>query len=448
LVTGTCFADSGKEVTCVDIDRTKVEALSHGRVPIYEPGLSELVARNLHSGRLRFTTDLAAAVESTRLVYLAVGTPQSASGAADLSSFWSVVDTLAAHLAAQAIVVIKSTVPVGTNAAVRERLRQRTGRECDVASNPEFLREGAALDDFMRPDRVVIGTRRPEVAEALRELYRPFLGDDRPLLVMSPESAELTKYVANAMLSTKISFINEMANLCERAGGDINDIRQGIGHDRRIGFPFLAPGVGYGGSCFPKDVCALAHTASQLGLETPLLAAVHEVNQRQKHVLADKIEAHFGDRLAGKTIAVWGLAFKPQTDDIREAPALVLIDRLLEAGAQLRVHDPEAMENVRRIYGDRLVYAQEALDALENADALAINTEWSEYRDPDFDELRRRLLDPVIFDGRNLYEPSQVRARGFTYYSIGRLTVTAPPCPAVGWADITIGLPQLPVGFC
>jgi UDPglucose 6-dehydrogenase len=427
LVTGTCLADSGNDVTCVDVDQSKIERLEHGEVPIYEPGLAELIERNAAAGRLRFTTQTAEAVRSARLVFLAVGTPMSDGphnrGAADLRYVWSAVEQLAPHLPPDAIVVIKSTVPVGTNAKVHARLRELTGRVCDVASNPEFLKEGAAINDFQYPDRVVIGVRTREAEEALGELYAPFLRTDKPLLVMSPESAELTKYVANALLSTKISFINEMANLCERLGGDINDVRRGIGHDRRIGFAFLFPGVGYGGSCFPKDVRALAHLAREVGVEPLILDAVDEVNNRQKHVLLHKIEAHFQGHLAGKQIAIWGLAFKPRTDDIREAPALTLIDHLLQRGCRVAVHDPEAMRNVQAIYGDRLIYGALPLDVLEGADALAINTEWGEFRNPDFDEMRRRMRHPVIFDGRNLYELETMRTHGFTYYSIGRVPV-------------------------
>jgi UDPglucose 6-dehydrogenase len=420
LVTGTCFADSGNDVTCVDIDEAKIEGLKQGKIPIYEPGLSELVVRNTGAKRLHFTTDLAAAVKPARLVYLAVGTPQADDGSANLSALWSVVAGVAPHLHKDAIVVVKSTVPVGTNKQIYQRLRELTDRECDVASNPEFLKEGAAINDFMFPDRVVVGVRRQEVADVLHELYAPYLRTDKPFLVMSPESSEVTKYVANALLSTKISFINEMANLCERLEGDINDVRRGIGHDRRIGFAFLFPGVGYGGSCFPKDVRALASMARSLGMDPRILDAVDNVNDRQKHVLMQKINEHFAGDLKGRTFGLWGLAFKPRTDDIREAPALVLIDGLLAAGAKVRVHDPEAMENVRRIYGDKLVYGEQEMDALDGADALAINTEWSEFRNPDFDEMRRRMKSAVIFDGRNLYEPEQMRGAGFVYYSIGR----------------------------
>ncbi|MCC7085826.1 MAG: UDP-glucose/GDP-mannose dehydrogenase family protein, partial [Pirellulales bacterium] len=305
------------------------------------------------------------------------------------------------------------------------RLKELTGRECDVASNPEFLKEGAALDDFQKPDRVVVGVRRSEVAEVLRELYAPFLRTEKPFLVMSPESSEMTKYVANALLATKISFINEMANLCERMQADIDDVRRGIGHDQRIGFAFLFPGVGYGGSCFPKDVLALSSMARQHGMCPQILEAVHDVNHRQKSVLGEKIAQHFGGNLQGKTIALWGLSFKPRTDDIRDAPSLVLIDRLLGLGAAIKVHDPEAMENVKAIYGNKLNYAELPMDALKGADALAIVTEWGEFRNPEFAEMRSLMKSPVIFDGRNLYKPSQMQAHGFAYYCIGKMPVTA-----------------------
>jgi UDPglucose 6-dehydrogenase len=423
LVSGTCFAESGNHVTCVDIDAQKVARLNAGEVPIYEPGLTEMVEHNVAARRLFFTTDLAAAVRGAKLVFLAVGTPSSDNGAADLSALWAVVDEIAPHLDRQAIVVIKSTVPVGTNGEITARLRKRTARECDVASNPEFLKEGAAIEDFIKPDRVVVGVRRPEVADVLRELYAPFLRTEKPFLVMSPESAEMTKYAANALLATKISFINEIANLCERTRADINEVRRGIGHDSRIGFAFLFPGVGYGGSCFPKDVRALSSTARLAGAEPEILAAVDAVNVRQKSIIPDKIEKHFDGRLAGRTIAVWGLSFKPRTDDIREAPALTLIDRLLAGGAKVHVHDPEALANVRRVYAEKLAYFDQPYDALVGADALAIMTEWKEFLQPDFAHMRSLMKSPVIFDGRNLYNPSQMKAAGFAYHSIGRAPV-------------------------
>ena len=424
LVTGTCFADSGNDVTCVDIDRGKIERLNRGEIPIYEPGLEEMVRENQQAERLRFTTDLAAAVAPAEIVFLAVGTPQSDNGAANLSALWSVVDGIAPHLRPEAIVVTKSTVPVGTCGKVLARLKEHTGRECDVASNPEFLKEGSAIEDFIKPDRVVVGVRREQVGDVLHELYRPFLRTEKPFLMMSLESAEMTKYVANALLSTKISFINEMANLCERMGGDINDVRRGIGHDSRIGFAFLFPGVGYGGSCFPKDVRALVQMSEELGVEPRMLSAVDSVNESQKRVLIEKIDRHFGGNVRGKTVAVWGLAFKPRTDDIREAPALVLIDWLLAKSAVVRVHDPEAMENVRAQYGEKLIYCAKPMEALDGADALAIMTEWGDYQRPEFKEIFRRMRSPAVFDGRNLYEPWTMERLGFTYHSIGR--------PAVG----------------
>jgi len=423
LVTGTCLAESGDDVICVDVDAQKIKRLAQGEIPIYEPGLAELVERNAAAGRLLFTADLSAAVRGARLVFLAVGTPPRDDGSADLSHLWAAVDQIADHLADDGILVIKSTVPVGTNTQVRARLKSKAGRDCDVASNPEFLKEGAAIDDFMKPDRVVVGVRRAEVADVLRELYQPFLRTEKPFLVMSPESAEMTKYVANALLSTKISFINEAANLCERMGADINEVRRGIGHDSRIGFSFLFPGVGYGGSCFPKDVRALASMAREKGLEPRILDAVDQVNERQKAILLDKIERHFKGLIDGRTIAVWGLSFKPQTDDIREAPALHLIDRLLAKGARLQVHDPEAMPNTRQVYGERLRYFEQPYGALEGAEALAIMTEWKEFLHPDLARMRKLMKSPTLFDGRNLYQPPQMKAAGFAYHSIGRASV-------------------------
>jgi UDPglucose 6-dehydrogenase len=424
LVTGTCLAESGNDVTCVDIDQAKVERLRRGEIPIYEPGLTELVTRNVQRNRLQFTTDLAAAAQNVDLVFMAVGTPSAADGSADLKYLWAAVAQLAPVLPASAIVVIKSTVPVGTNRQVYEKLCELTGRDCDVASNPEFLKEGAAIEDFTKPDRVVVGVRRAEVGHVLGRLYAPFLRTEHPFLVMSPESAEMTKYVANALLATKISFINEMANLSERLEADINDVRRGIGHDRRLGFAFLFPGVGYGGSCFPKDVRELVHTARRVGLEPGILTAVDQVNDLQKRVIYDKLTRHFQGNLSGKTIAVWGLAFKPRTDDVREAPALALADQLLESGVRLQVHDPEAIPNVQHQYGDKLHYYGNPYDAIQDADALAIMTEWEEYRNPDFELIRRKLRAPVVFDGRNLFDSEQMRTLGFTYHSIGRRTVS------------------------
>jgi len=420
LVTSTCLAESGNEVVGIDKDAAKIQTLDAGKLPIYEPGLLELVQRNRREERLRFTTDLASGVQNAELIFIAVGTPQAADGSADLSALWAVAKAIADAINGPKIVIIKSTVPVGTNRALAEHFAKHARHPMDVASNPEFLKEGAAVEDFMRPDRVVVGVRRSEVGEVLRELYAPFLRTEQPFLIMSPESAETTKYAANAMLATKISFINEMANLCERLGADINDVRRGIGHDERIGFQFLFPGAGYGGSCFPKDVRSLISLSGQTGVPLRMMEAVDQVNEAQKRVLGAKIRAHYGSALPEQTLAIWGLAFKPRTDDIREAPALVLIEELLQAGVKLRVHDPEAMANVRALYGDRLVYCDRPYGALEGADGLAIVTEWQEFRRPDFEVMRRLLRQPVIFDGRNLYEPKPLRALGFVYYGIGR----------------------------
>lgn len=425
LVTGTCFAESGNRVTCIDVDSHKIQLLQRGEIPIYEPGLTELVLRNASAGRLHFTTDLAPAIKGADIVYLAVGTPQSDDGSADLTFLFEAVENMAPYLRGDAIVVTKSTVPVGTNAAIVLRLKECTGRECNVASNPEFLKEGAAINDFMFPDRVVVGVRSPEVAEVLRRLYSTFLRTDKPFLVMSPESAEMTKYVANALLATKISFINEMANVCGKMGADINDVRKGIGHDQRIGFAFLFPGVGYGGSCFPKDVRAMMRMAEKHGVRPQILQAVDEVNLCQKTILLDAIDEHFNGHLQDKKIAVWGLAFKPRTDDIREAPALNLIDALLKRKVHLSVHDPVAMENVKALYGGQLDYAALPLDALKDAHALVIMTEWGEFRHPDLDEMSQRMVQSVVFDGRNLYEPRQMEEAGFVYYSIGRPKVAS-----------------------
>jgi len=422
LVTGTCLAESGNEVVSIDIDQQKIDNLRNNILPIYEPGLGELVERNQRAGRLAFSTNLGEAIQGHQIVFIAVGTPQGESGAADLRAVWAVADAIREHAADPKIVVVKSTVPVGTNAKVAERLRQGgTGHR--VASNPEFLKEGYAVEDFVKPDRVVVGVREPEVAEVLRELHAPFLRTGHPFLVMSPESAEMTKYVANCCLAMKISFINEMANLCERLGADINEVRQGIGHDSRIGFQFLHPGVGYGGSCFPKDVCAMVALAEEVGSPTRILPAVHQVNEAQKRIVMTKLLELFDGSLAGKTVAVWGLAFKPRTDDIREAPSLVLIRQLLDAGAAVRAFDPEALANVKQAFGDAITYCDRAYGTTEGADALAIVTEWQEFRNPDFEVLRRLMNRPVIVDGRNLYNPAHMAELGFTYASVGRKTV-------------------------
>jgi UDPglucose 6-dehydrogenase len=420
LVTGTCFAESGNEVTCIDNSSEKIATLQRGGLPIYEPGLLEMVERNRREERLHFTTNLAEGIAHAQLVFIAVGTPQDDDGSADLSYVDAVTDDLCKAITGPKVVVIKSTVPPGTNKRVSDRLVKGCKHKVEVCSNPEFLREGTAIEDCLKPDRVVVGVHSEAAAELFHELYQPFVDNSRPLLVMSPESAEMTKYAANAILAMKISYINEVANLCERVEADVSDLQLGVGHDSRIGFQFLSPGAGYGGSCFPKDTRALISLSKQVGLASVLIEAVDRVNEAQKKVLVAKVRKHFGDRLAGRTLAVWGLAFKPGTDDIREAPALVLLKELLAAKVQLHVHDPEAMTNVRREFGNQLSYFDRPYGALEGADGLIIVTEWRQFRTPDFELMRRLLAAPVIFDGRNLYNPRHMAEAGFTYYSIGR----------------------------
>jgi UDPglucose 6-dehydrogenase len=393
-------------------------------VPIYEPGLEEMIRRNVSAGRLHFRTDAAAAVPAADLVFIAVGTPQGEDGSADLSYVFAAAESIAPLLSPEAVVVIKSTVPVGTNRSVAARLQQSLGRAVDVASNPEFLKEGCAIEDFTRPDRVVVGVASQRAGDLLHELYVPFLRHGQPFLRMNWESAEMTKYVANCFLATKISFINEMANLCERVGADIDEVRRGIGHDQRIGFAFLFPGAGYGGSCFPKDVRALINTAREHQFDARLLKSVDVVNDEQKQVLAGKLQRHLGE-LRGRRIAVWGLAFKPRTDDIREAPALVLIEELLAAGAQVHAHDPEAMPNVRQELGERITFHDDPLAAVEQADALVLCTEWPEYRNPDFAHIRARMRQPVVIDGRNLWPQVELTKSGFDYEGIGRRVSSA-----------------------
>ncbi len=420
LVSGTCFAESGNEVICVDIDRERIEQLSAGGVPIYEPGLEELVRRNLKEHRLSFTTDLKSAVAQSMITFIAVGTPMSSTGAADLTNVFKVAEQIAGAISGYHVVVIKSTVPVGTNDKVREIAARVNNKHLDVCSCPEFLKEGSAIEDFMRPDRVVIGSDSEQATTILKELHAPLVRTDNPILVMDPRSAELTKYACNAMLALRISFINEIANLCEAVGAEISHVRRGLASDRRIGSHFLFPGVGYGGSCFPKDVQALIHTAEEKSLDFALLKAAEAVNKRQKSVLVSRVKTHFGSDLSGLNFAVWGLAFKPRTDDMREAPSLVVVEELLAAGAKVQVHDPEALENARRIFGDRVTYCPLNYDALKSADALLILTEWNEFRHPNFQRIKSLLKQPVIFDGRNLYDPALMRALDFRYYSIGR----------------------------
>jgi UDPglucose 6-dehydrogenase len=420
LVSGTCFAESGNEVICVDIDKDRVERLKAGKVPIYEPGLEELVRRNLKEKRISFTTDLLSAISQSMVSFIAVGTPMSETGAADLSGVLSAAEAIARAATGYHIIAIKSTVPVGTNDKVREIVDRTSSHRIDVCSVPEFLKEGSAIEDFMRPDRVVIGSTSDQATAILREVHGPFLRTDNPLLVMHPRSAELTKYASNAMLAIRISFINQMANLCEAVGAEINDVRRGMGSDKRIGTQFLFPGVGYGGSCFPKDVQALIHSAADQNLDFTLLKATDAVNDEQKRLLVDRVKQHFGGDLTGRTLAIWGLAFKPRTDDMREAPSLVVIEELLAAGVKVQAHDPEALESARKIFGDRISYYETNYDALEDADALLILTEWNEFRHPNFHRIKAALKQATIFDGRNLYDPSLMRALEFRYYSIGR----------------------------
>jgi UDPglucose 6-dehydrogenase len=419
LVAGVCFAESGNDVVCVDNDASKVRALSKGKVPIYEPGLEELLRRNRSEGRLTFTTALAKAVRDSAIVFIAVGTPQGEDGSADLQHVLAVAKDVAKAMNGYKVVVNKSTVPVGTAERVREVIRRETTHPFSVVSNPEFLKQGAAIDDFMKPDRVVIGAEDDRARELMLELYAPFTRTDAPIMVMDCASAELAKYAANAMLATRISFMNEVANVCELVGADVDHVRKAIGADRRIGTSFLFPGVGYGGSCFPKDVKAMMRFAEDSKYDFRILKAVEAVNATQKTRLAAKMKKHFGS-LKGKVIAVWGLAFKPKTDDMREAPAIALIESLLSSGATVQVYDPEAMTVAKKHFGSRVTYADANYGALKGADALAIVTEWNEFRRPDFARMRTLMKSPVIFDGRNLFVPAQMKQNGFTYYSIGR----------------------------
>ena len=419
LVAGACFAESGNDVICVDKDESKIRMLRRGRMPIYEPGLEEMVRRNRLENRLTFTTMLPKAVRESSIVFIAVGTPQGDDGSADLHHVLAVAKDVAKAMNGYKVIVDKSTVPVGTSVKVREVVRRETTHPFSVVSNPEFLKQGAAIEDFLKPDRVVIGAEDPRGAELMLELYAPFTRTGAPIMVMDCASAELTKYASNAMLATRISFMNEVANVCELVGADVDQVRRAIGSDRRIGSSFLFPGVGYGGSCFPKDVKAMIHFAAEKSYEFKILHAVQAVNQLQKTRLIAKMQAHFGS-LKGKTIAIWGLAFKPRTDDMREAPSIPLITALLESGAKVQAFDPEAMKVAKNLLGPKVTYAAKSYDALKGADALAIITEWNEFRRPDFPRMRTLMRSPVIFDGRNLFTPDQMKSHGFTYYSIGR----------------------------
>ncbi len=427
LVTGTCFADVGNNVICVDNDVSKVNRLNNGEIPIYEPGLDRLVKRNFNEGRLTFTTDIKKAVEESLICFIAVGTPPDEDGSADLSYVLSVANDIATYMNDYKIVVDKSTVPVGTGdkvqALIEKVLKERKATyEFDVVSNPEFLKEGAAIDDFMKPDRIIIGSDNVRVREIMRVLYSPFARAHEKVIFMSLRSAEMTKYAANSMLATKISFMNEIAMLCEELGADVGEVRHGIGSDTRIGYKFIYPGVGYGGSCFPKDVKALIHMANKSNINPQLMQAVEDVNARQKELLAKKVLKHFNGDIKGKKLALWGLSFKPETDDMREAPAIVIIEMLLAEGAEVVAYDPVAMEESKRRFGDRkgLTYAENSYAALQDAEALLLVTEWHQFRYPDFDKIKANLKNPVIFDGRNQYSLGEMKQMGFTYYGIGR----------------------------
>jgi UDPglucose 6-dehydrogenase len=419
LVLGACLAETGNDVVCVDKDEAKVRMLRKGRVPIYEPGLTELVQRNKTEGRLTFTTQLPRAVKASHIIFIAVGTPQGEDGAADLQHVLGVARDIGKSMDGYRVIVNKSTVPVGTAEKVRGVIRRETTHPFSVVSNPEFLKQGAAVDDFMKPDRVVIGAEDPRGAELMVALHQPFTRTGAPIMVMDCASAELSKYASNAMLATKISFMNEIANVCELFGADVDRVRQAVGADRRIGTSFLFPGVGYGGSCFPKDVKALVRFSADKKYEFKILKAVEAVNDSQKRALVRKMEAHFGS-LKGRTIAMWGLAFKPKTDDMREAPAITIVQSLLEKGAKVQAYDPEAIRVARTLFGSKVTYAAKGYEALKGADGLAIVTEWQEFREPDFARMRKLMRHPVVFDGRNIYQPQQMKAHGFTYYSIGR----------------------------
>ena len=420
LVTGTCLSETGNVVTCVDINEDKVTQLRNGQVPIYEPGLDVLLHRNTEQGRLRFTTNLAEAVADAQLIFLALPTPPGGDGAADLSYVLGAAKDIASIITDYKVVITKSTVPVGTADKVKAIFTQHTSVEVDVVSNPEFLREGVAVDDFMKPDRVVVGTTSERAQKLMSELYGPYVRQGNPIIFMDERSSELTKYAANSFLATKITFMNEIANVCELVGADVDAVRRGIGADDRIGKRFLFPGIGYGGSCFPKDVQALAKSADEIGYDFKLLNSVMEVNEIQKKVLFEKVKNYFDGNLAGKKFALWGLAFKPGTDDIREAPALYIIEELLKAGAQVVAFDPEAMPNVKRLLGDTISFSEIAYDALNDADALLIATEWSVFRNPDFEVLAQKLKNKIVFDGRNLYDLQKMIDLGFYYNSIGR----------------------------
>lgn len=423
LVTGTCFAETGNHVTCVDIDEQKVQKLKNKQITIYEPGLEVLFERNIRQGRLDFTTDLAEGIKGAKIIFLALPTPPGEDGSADLKYVLGVAENLGPLLEDFTVVVDKSTVPVGTAEKVTEKIAKNAKVDFEVVSNPEFLREGVAVDDFMKPDRVVIGAEEERSIKVMEQLYAPFVRQGNPIIFMDVRSAELTKYAANSFLATKITFMNEIANLCELLGADVDKVRKGIGTDARIGKRFLFAGIGYGGSCFPKDVQALAKSSKEVDYDFKILNAVMDINHAQKQRLIEPLTEYFGGSIEGKTIAVWGLAFKPYTDDIREAPALENINKLLELGAKVKAYDPEAMENVKGMLGDEIYFAKDEYDALEEADALMIMTEWPVFRTPEFEKISSSLANKVIFDGRNLYDLDQMEGLGFDYYSIGRKTI-------------------------
>ena len=423
LVTGTCFAETGNQVTCVDINQEKVQQMQAGKIPIYEPGLDDLFQRNTQEGRLHFTTSLKEGIEGAKVIFLALPTPPGADGSADLKYILQVANDLGPILSDYTVIIDKSTVPVGTSDKVRAAIAKNATVEFDVVSNPEFLREGVAVEDFMKPDRVVIGTQSDRAKDLMSRLYAPLVRQGNPIIFMDERSAELTKYAANAFLATKITFMNEIANLCELVGANVDEVRKGIGTDSRIGKRFLFAGIGYGGSCFPKDVQALAKTSAENDYEFKILDSVMKVNDKQKTKLIPHLTKHFKGDLAGKKIAMWGLAFKPYTDDIREAPALYNIDALLELGASVSAYDPEAMGHVKQLMGDKITFTKNPYEALEGADALLIVTEWPQFRTPDFERMDSLLKNKIIFDGRNLYELNQMQELGYTYYSIGRQTI-------------------------
>lgn len=420
LVAGTCFAETGNDVICIDVDEKKIEDLKKGIIPIYEPGLEEMVKRNFKDGRLQFSTDISYAVKESLILFIAVGTPESVDGSADLKYVLSVASDIGKSMNAFKIIVDKSTVPVGTADLVREEIKKHTHYEFDVVSNPEFLKEGAAIDDFMKPDRVVIGTDNVRTEEIMKELYSPFVRTGKPIIAMDIRSAEMTKYAANAMLATRITFMNEIANLCERVGANVEQIRKGIGSDSRIGNAFLFPGIGYGGSCFPKDVKAIFKTAKEYEYDFKILKAVDEANELQKKVLVEKIVKYFGDDLSGKTFGVWGLAFKPNTDDMREAPSIVIIEELLKKNAGFKVYDPESLDIAKGIFGDKVSYFENNYEVLKDVNALLLLTEWTLFRRPDFDKMKTLMKEHIVFDGRNQYSPEEMKEKGFTYISIGR----------------------------